>query len=172
MSRALGLTFRWPPGSAVKCECFVWDGVKIYWMSPRSSYGSLEMLFSHLFVVFGRAEHLPCSVKLNRGGRSRPFGKRVLGSRSSSKNEWAQAFNGDNREEGVYSSSFDTNSIASGGVLARKTWSTHPKQIQSHKKHCRTMSTELQSGLQRGVQGRSYQREPVKLISNWLHKLR
>lgn len=66
-------------------------------------------------------DNLPCSVKLNNGGNSFPFGRRVFGSRNSLKKGWAQACNGLIRDDGVYSKSLATNSIASGGVLARNT---------------------------------------------------
>lgn len=65
--------------------------------------------------------NLPCSVKLNKGGSSLPLGRRVLGSRNSLKNGCAQASSGPIRDDGVYSSSLATNSIASGGVLALNT---------------------------------------------------
>lgn len=62
------------------------------------------------------------SVKLNKGGSSRPFGNRVPCSRSSSKKGWAHASNGVIRPDGVYSRRPATNSIASGGVRALNTW--------------------------------------------------
>lgn len=60
-------------------------------------------------------------MKLNRGGRLRPFGNRVFGSLSSSKKGWAQACKGDKRDDGLYSNKRETKSIASGGVRARNT---------------------------------------------------
>ena len=63
----------------------------------------------------------PCGVKLNNGGSSRPLGRRVEGSRSSSKKLCAQACSGVIRLDGVYSSSVLTRSIASGGVRGRNT---------------------------------------------------
>ena len=77
----------------------------------------------------------PCSVKLNNGGSSLPYGSRVFVSRSSSKKVWAHAWSGEIRDEGVYSSSRDTRSIASGGVRARNTCHQHRKiyiQIAQH----------------------------------------
>lgn len=73
----------------------------------------------------------PCSVKLNKGGSSLPYGSRVFVSRSSSKKVWAQAWSGEIRDEGVYSSSRDTRSIASGGVRARNTCHQY-RQIYIH----------------------------------------
>jgi hypothetical protein len=66
-------------------------------------------------------EDKPNSVKLNRGGSSSLFGNRVPGSLSSSKKGWAQAWSGVIREQGVYSKSLETNSIASAGIRLRKT---------------------------------------------------
>lgn len=68
------------------------------------------------------------SVKLNKGGSSRPFGNRVPCSRSSSKKGWAHASNGVIRPDGVYSRRPATNSIASGGVRALNTWK-HPNYV-------------------------------------------
>lgn len=65
--------------------------------------------------------YLPCSVKLNNGGNSLPFGSRWLHSLSSLKNGWAHACNGVIRALGVYSNKRETNAIASGGVRARNT---------------------------------------------------
>lgn len=65
---------------------------------------------------------VPCSVKLNSGGSSRPLGKRCVLSRSSLKNGWAHACSGVMRALGVYSSSRETSVIASGGVRARNTY--------------------------------------------------
>lgn len=79
----------------------------------------------------------PCSVKLNNGGSSLPYGSRVFVSRSSSKKVWAHAWSGEIRDEGVYSSSRDTRSIASGGVRARNTCHQHRQiyiQIAQHTK--------------------------------------
>lgn len=64
---------------------------------------------------------LPCSVKLNSGGNSCPFGSLWLHSLSSLKNGWAHACNGEIRALGVYSNNRETNAIASGGVRARNT---------------------------------------------------
>lgn len=66
-----------------------------------------------------------CSVKLNRGGSSRPFGNLVPCSLNSLKKEWAQACNGVILNDGVYSKSRATSSIASGGVRALNTCKTH-----------------------------------------------
>lgn len=62
-----------------------------------------------------------CSVKLKSGGNSRPLGSRVPCSRSSWKNECAHACSGVMRNDGVYSNSRATRSIASGGVRALNT---------------------------------------------------
>lgn len=70
-----------------------------------------------------------CSVKLKSGGNSRPLGSRVPCSRSSWKNECAHACNGVIRNEGVYSSSRATRSIASGGVRALNTWKQSYRRI-------------------------------------------
>lgn len=51
-----------------------------------------------------------------------PLGRRVLGSRSSWKKAWAQAWSGLIRDDGVYSSRLATSSIASGGVRALNTY--------------------------------------------------
>ena len=64
---------------------------------------------------------IPCDVKLNRGGSSLLVGNRIAGSRNSLKNECAHACNGVIRADGVYSRSFETRSMASGGVLVRNT---------------------------------------------------
>ena len=71
-----------------------------------------------------------CSVKLKSGGSSRVLGNRVSGSRNSSKKECAQAWRGVIRNDGVYSRSRATNSIASGGVRALKTWKQREKYFQ------------------------------------------
>lgn len=55
-------------------------------------------------------------LKLNNGGRKRPFGSRVLGSRSSSKKGWIKASNAVLRRLGEYCSSLETRSTASGGI--------------------------------------------------------
>lgn len=60
-------------------------------------------------------------MKLKSGGNSFPFGSFEFDSRSSLKNGWAQASSGVIRALGVYSSSRDTNCIASSGVRARNT---------------------------------------------------
>ena len=62
-----------------------------------------------------------CGVKLKRGGKSRPFGNLLLGSRSSSKKLWAHASKGVMRADGVYSKSLLTKWMASGGVRGRNT---------------------------------------------------
>lgn len=66
--------------------------------------------------------YIPCSVKLNSGGNSFPFGSRWLHSLSSLKNGWAHACRGEIRAFGVYSNSRETSAIASGGVRARNTY--------------------------------------------------
>lgn len=68
-----------------------------------------------------KSSQLTCSVKLKSRGKSLPLGSLVPGSLSSSKNVWAQACSGVILAEGVYSSSLDTRSIASGLVLALNT---------------------------------------------------
>ena len=62
------------------------------------------------------------SVKLNKGGRSRPLGSFVAGSRSSSKKVCAHACSGEILADGVYSSKRETRSMASGEVRARNTF--------------------------------------------------
>lgn len=62
-----------------------------------------------------------CGVRLKRGGKSRPLGSLLLGSRSSSKNVCAHASSGDMRVDGVYSSSLLVRCMASGGVRGRNT---------------------------------------------------
>ena len=64
---------------------------------------------------------LPCVVKLKSEGFSWPLGSLMLGSRSSSKKECAQASSGVRRAVGVYSSSREHSAIASGGVRGRNT---------------------------------------------------
>ena len=66
----------------------------------------------------------PCCVKLNKGGNSLPLGIRTPGCRSSLKKACAQASMGEMREEGVYSNSRLTSSMASGGVRERNTYTT------------------------------------------------
>lgn len=66
-----------------------------------------------------------CSVKLKSGGNSRPLGNRVPCSRNSLKNECAHACSGVMRNDGVYSNSRATRSIASGGVRALNTCNHH-----------------------------------------------
>lgn len=75
--------------------------------------------------------YAPCSVKLNSGGNSFPFGSLWLHSLSSLKNGWAHACNGEIRAFGVYSNSLDTRAIASGGVRDRNTYEGNKK----HKIH-------------------------------------
>lgn len=60
-------------------------------------------------------------MKLKSGGRSRPFGSFVLGSRSSSKKQCAQDSTGISLVDGVYSSNLLHRLIASGGVLGLNT---------------------------------------------------
>lgn len=100
-----------------------------------SKYWSHDVLFGNNFRLSLKEKYLlktnkyiiteykclPCSVKLNNGGNSLPLGKRVFGSLNSLKKECAQACKGLIREDGVYSNSRATNSIASGGVRARNT---------------------------------------------------
>lgn len=64
---------------------------------------------------------LPCWVKLNKGGRSRPLGNLLLGSLNSSKNGCEHASKGVIRTLGEYSSNLLANDIASGGVLGLNT---------------------------------------------------
>jgi hypothetical protein len=71
-----------------------------------------------------------CSVKLNSGGNSLLLGSRVPGSRNSLKNGWPQAWRGVMRDDGVYSNSRDTNSMASGGVRVRNTCYTDTQPTQ------------------------------------------
>jgi len=61
-------------------------------------------------------------VQLNNGGNSLPLGRRVLGSRNSSKKPWAHASRGVTRAPGVYSRRRETRVIASTGVRGRKTF--------------------------------------------------
>lgn len=77
-----------------------------------------------------------CSVKLKRGGNSRPLGNRVPCSRNSLKNECAHACSGVMRSEGVYSNSRATRSIASGGVRALNT-------CNHHRAHDRNLYSQL-----------------------------
>ncbi len=74
----------------------------------------------HLFLITWIRNS--ASVKLKSGGSSLPAGNLVAGSLSSSKKVWAHACNGEIRAEGVYSSRRDTRSMASGEVLALKTF--------------------------------------------------
>ena len=74
----------------------------------------------HLHSVLG----LPSRVKLNRSGNSLPFGSFAPSARNSSNNECTIASTALNRAPGVYSSNFETRSIASGAVRGRKTWGT------------------------------------------------
>ena len=64
----------------------------------------------------------PVCVQLNKGGNSLPFGRRVLGSRNSSKKPWAHASRGVTRAPGVYSRRRETSVMASTGVRGRKTY--------------------------------------------------
>lgn len=63
----------------------------------------------------------PWVVKLKREGLSLPLGSLTLGSRSSSKKEWAHASRGVRRAVGVYSSRREHRAMASGGVRGRNT---------------------------------------------------
>lgn len=65
---------------------------------------------------------VPWVVKLKSDGFSLPLGSLMLGSRSSSKNECAQASKGVRRAVGVYSSRREHRAMASGGVRGRNTW--------------------------------------------------
>ena len=58
-------------------------GIYIYMQMDRSS-------LSNSWIV---PWSLPWALKLNNGGRKRPLGRRVFGSRSSSKNGWIKASN-------------------------------------------------------------------------------
>ena len=71
-------------------------------------------------MTFNKINNLP-AVKLNKSGSGPPLGRVVLGSRSSSKNGWRSPSIGFNRCSGGYTSSRETRSIASGGVLDLKT---------------------------------------------------
>lgn len=64
---------------------------------------------------------VPWVVKLKSEGFSLPLGSLMLGSRSSSKKECAQASKGVRRAVGVYSSRREHRAMASGGVRGRNT---------------------------------------------------
>ena len=96
---------------------------------PASDWAAVW--FSGVCICFGSNAELSagwirnsCSVKLNRGGKWRPFGSNVFWRRSSSKNECAHACRGVIRSDGVYSRRRATRSIASGGVRALNTCQT------------------------------------------------
>lgn len=89
----------------------------------------LGMTTPTIICLFKR--NLPCGVKLKSGGKSLPLGILAPGWRSSSKNGWAQASIVFNREEGLYSNSLLTKSMASGGVLGRNTYDKNREKILS-----------------------------------------
>lgn len=60
-------------------------------------------------------------VKSKSGGSWQPFGRQVPSARSSSKNRCVHACSGLILRRGVYSSNRPTTSVASAGVLDRKT---------------------------------------------------
>lgn len=64
---------------------------------------------------------IPCSVKLNKGGNSPPFGKQAPRWRNSSKKECAHAAKGDIRAFGVYSNNLVIRLSALFGTLDLKT---------------------------------------------------
>ena len=68
---------------------------------------------------------LTWGLKLKRGGRGRPLGRRVLGSRSSSKKGCTHASSAVQRSAGEYCSRRDTRSTASGGI---RLWNTCGKR--------------------------------------------
>ena len=68
-----------------------------------------------------RTEIAPSRVKSNKRGNSFPLGILAPSPRSSSKNGWHIASIALRRASGVYSSSFETRSMASAAVRGRKT---------------------------------------------------
>ena len=75
-----------------------------------------------LILSMYSSTYSPCWAKLKSEGNSMPLGMRDPGCRSSLKNGWAHASMGLMREEGVYSKSRLTRSIASGGVRGLNTY--------------------------------------------------
>ena len=67
-----------------------------WWCHPSKNqtwgYTGANWTATSLYTKMVKQEwNIPCGLKLKRGGRKRPFGRRVLGSRSSSKNGWTSA---------------------------------------------------------------------------------
>lgn len=101
---------------------------------------------------------LPWDLKLNKGGRGRPLGRRVLGSLSSSKNGWTQAsnwiiqeMNGRRKGEQLYNISTE-----------------QPKLLKSHLQQCsanlgNTGKTDIRGRLLLGVDVFG---KPVEYISH------
>jgi len=102
-----------PLGCDIASSCLSGDPAATSPASPARCTGIRELF--RLGWIFNS-----CSVKLNRTGKSRPFGNLVPCSRNSSKKVWAHAWSGVILAEGVYSSNLDTRSMASGLVLALK----------------------------------------------------
>lgn len=121
------------PPTALGCEdedCPALDGASFGLRGNKLAFNvgciansKRPQLLTKLFHIYlSKVNHLPCSVKLNNGGNSRPFGRTLFPSRSSLKKGWAQACNGVILAPGVYSSKRETNAIASCGVRTRNTW--------------------------------------------------
>lgn len=79
-----------------------------------------DIYSNNVYLNASKLKFIP-AVKLNRSGRGPPLGRVVFGSRSSSKNGCNNPSIGLSRCSGGYTSNLETKSIASGGVLDRKT---------------------------------------------------
>lgn len=126
------------PAAALGCDdddCPAMDGASLGLRGNKLAFkvgciaNSGIQTFVRKFKLQVKKCFLPCSVKLNSCGNSRPLGKTLLPSRSSLKKGWAQACNGVIRAPGVYSSKRETNAIASGGVRTRNTYEKGRKNI-------------------------------------------
>lgn len=84
--------------------------------SPRKGHCFLACSGTSFTKISAGTFFNSCGLKLNRGGKKRPFGRRVVGSRSSSKKGWTNASKAVHRRLGEYWSSLDTRSTASGGI--------------------------------------------------------
>jgi len=101
-------------------SCSSGIGTKLSSEIPREFSSTSQCRGTSCRMRSGRTES-SSRVKLNNGGKSFPFGILAPSTLSSSKNGCTIASNALRRALGVYSSSFDTRSIASADVRGRNT---------------------------------------------------
>ena len=97
----------------------MWDSDKRALVIKSDSVMRYRVITS--YIIKSYCKRLPCDVKLNNSGNSRPLGILVEGCRNSSKKGCAQASIAVIRLDGVYSNSRLTRSMASAGVRGLNT---------------------------------------------------